>query len=199
VIKQDDELDKLEEDLRRLKNRYDQFFAGIQKTPPTHERRLVEVYVHELNKQKIRDNTRRFRLNQLVSRLNQLRELWGRKMREREEGPMDFRRRQAALSGPVEPIAPPPPPPPRVTSDGGDPYVRMAPGSNGEQMQRLYDEIRKEHLKQGKQPNMTFEQLSAMIQKQTEVVRSRYQVNTVAFRVETVDGKVKLKAKPIQD
>jgi hypothetical protein len=107
-------------------------------------------------------------------------------MREREEGPMDFRRRQAALSGPVEPIAPPPPPPraaDRVTSGGADPYVRMAPGSNGEEMKRLYDAIQTEHQKQGKQPNMTFEQLSAMIQKQSEVVRSRYQVNTVAFRV----------------
>lgn len=199
MIKQDEELDKLEEDLRKLKNKYDQFFAGIQKKPPLHERRLVEVYVHELGKMKMRENARRFRFNQLVSRMNQMRELWGRKMREREEGPMDFRRRQAVMAEPIE--APPPPPPPaeRVTSGGADPYVRMAPGSNGEEMKRLYDEIRKEHLKQGKQPNMTFEQLSAMIQKQSEVVRSRYQVNTVAFRVETVDGKVKLKAKPIQD
>jgi hypothetical protein len=38
-----------------------------------------------------------------------------------------------------------------------------------------------------------------MVQKQSEVVRSRYNVNSVAFRVETVDGKVKLKAKPLQD
>jgi hypothetical protein len=199
VIKQDDELDKLEEDLRRLKNKYDQFFAGIQKAPPLHDRRQVEVYVHELLKLKMRDNARRFRFNQLVSRMNQLRELWGRKMREREEGPMDFRRRQAVMAGPVEPPPPPPRAPERVTSTAADPYVRMAPGSNGEEMKRLYDEIQKEHLKQGKQPNMTFEQLSAMIQKQSEVVRTRYQVNTVAFRVETVDGKVKLKAKPIQD
>lgn len=199
MIKQDEELDKLEEDLRKLKNKYDQFFAGIQKTPPSHERRLVEVYVHELGKLKMRENARRFRYNQLVSRLNQLRELWGRKMREREEGPVDFRRRQAALSGASEPVAQPPRAPERVTSPAVDPYVRMAPGSNGEEMKRLYEEIRNEHLKQGRQPNMSFEQLSAMIQKQTEVVRSRYQVNTVAFRVETVDGKVKLKAKPIQD
>jgi hypothetical protein len=202
VIKKDDELDKLEEDLRRLKNRYDQFFSGIQKAPPLHERRMIEVFVHELGKQKIRDNARRFRYNQLLSQFNQLRELWGRKMREREEGPMDFRRRQAVFSTPSEPAPPPPPRPSaqeRVTSSPADPYVRMAPGSNGEEMKRLYDQIQKEHLKQGKQPNLTYEQLTTMIQKQSELVRNRYQVNTVAFRVETVDGKVKLKAKPIQD
>src|SRR5947209_18876347 len=91
VIKQDDELDKLEEDIRKLKNKYDQFFAGIQKMPPSHERRMVEVYIHELSKKKIRDKTRRFRLGQTLSRFNQYREMWGRKMREREEGPLDFR------------------------------------------------------------------------------------------------------------
>jgi hypothetical protein len=38
-----------------------------------------------------------------------------------------------------------------------------------------------------------------MVQKQAETVREKYHVNHVAFRVETVDGKVKLKAKPLQD
>jgi hypothetical protein len=41
--------------------------------------------------------------------------------------------------------------------------------------------------------------LAAMVQKQTDLVRARYNVHTVAFRVETIDGKVKLKAKPLQD
>jgi len=50
--------------------------------PPQHERHLVEVYIHELGKQKMRENARRFRYNQLLSRFNQFREMWGRKMRE---------------------------------------------------------------------------------------------------------------------
>jgi len=147
----------------------------------------------------MRDNTRRFRYQQLLTRYNQFRELWGRRMREREEGPMDFRRRQAALN---EPIAPPPPPPaeqPRVTSSGTDPYVKMTPGTNGEAIRRLYDQIEREHLKMGKIPQVTIEQLAQMVEKQTEAVRTKYHVSTVAFRVETVDGKVKLKAKPLQE
>ena len=51
----------------------------------------------------------------------------------------------------------------------------------------------------GKASNVTFEQLAAMVQKQSEMVRNRYNVNAVAFRVETVDGKVKLKARPLQE
>ena len=198
MIKQDDELDKLEEDIRRLKNKYDQFFTGITKVPPSFDRHQVESFIHELNKQKMRDNTRRFRFSTLMSRYNQYRELWGRKMREREEGPVDFRRRKAALAAP----APPPPSPTearRGTSSAPDPYVRMTPGANGEQVRRLYEQIEQEHLKLGKLSNVSLEQLAAMVQKQTDTIREKYHVNTVAFRVETVDGKVKLKAKPLQD
>jgi hypothetical protein len=199
-VKQDDELDKFEEDIRRLKNRYDMFFAGMQKMPPMTERRNIEAFIHELNKMKMRDNTRRFRFNQLMTRYNQYREMWARRMREREEGPLDFKRRQSALNEPVE--APPPPPraaKSRVTSEGGDSYVKVAPGTNGDDIKELYDRIQSEHSKIGKPSNVTFEQLSEMVQKQTEMVRARYNVSTVAFRVETVDGKVKLKAKPVQE
>ncbi|MDP9191767.1 MAG: hypothetical protein M3P06_08690 [Acidobacteriota bacterium] len=198
MIKQDDELDKLEEDIRRLKNRYDQFFNGIQKIPPSFERHQVEAVIHEISKQKMRDNTRRFRFNTILSRYNQFREMWARKMREREEGPLDFKRRQAAMEAPAKPpsgahaAAP-------VTSAAPDPYVRMTPGANGEELRKLYGEIERAHLDMGKLPSVSLEQLAAMLQKQGDIVRAKYNVKTVAFRVETIDGKVKLKAKPLQD
>jgi len=198
VIKQDEELDRLEEEIRKLKNKYDQFFTGITKVPPSFERHQVEASIHEMNKQKFRDNTRRFRFNTILSRFNQFREMWGRKMREREEGPLDFRRRQAAMSAPHEAVRPQEAPP-RVTSTPVDPYVRMTPGSNGDQIRALYAEIEREHDKLGKPPSVSLEQLAAMVQKQAELVREKYHVSTVAFRVETIDGKVKLKAKPLQD
>ena len=200
VIKQDAELDKLEEDIRKLKVKYEMFFMGSMKMPPQHERRLVEVYIHELGKQKMRENARRFRYNQLLSRYNQFREMWARKMREREEGPLDFRRRKAALDAPPS-EAPPPTAAraPRVTSGKADSYVKLAAGSNGEAIRDLYNQIEKEHQKLGKAPNVTFEQLRSMVEKQSETVRERYNVDVVGFRVDVVDGKVKLKAKPIQE
>jgi len=198
VIKQDDELDKLEEDIRKLKNKYDQFFTGITKMPPQHERHLLEVYIHELGKLKMRENARRFRYNQLLSRYNQYREMWGRKMREREEGPLDFRRRKAALDEPAAPLKQASAPP-RVTSRNSDAYVKLVPGANGEAIRDLYDQIEKEHQKLGKNANVTFEQLRSMVEKQSEQVRARYNVDVVGFRVDVVDGKVKLKAKPIQE
>jgi hypothetical protein len=147
----------------------------------------------------MRDNTRRFRFSQLLTRYNQLRELWGRKMREREEGPLDFRRRSAALNAPSAPVPVPVSAPARVTSPKADPYVRVASGTNGDAIERLYGDVEKEHLKLGKLSNITREQLMTMVQKQSDFVREKYHVDVVAFRVDVVDGKVKLKAKPIQE
>jgi len=199
MIKQDDELDKLEEDIRRLKSRYDQFFNGIQKLPPSFERTQLEATVHEISKQKMRDNGRRFRFNTILSRYNQYREMWARKMREREEGPLEFRRRQAAMEAAPLEIPAHAPVPATVTSAPPDPYVKMTPGANGEELRRLYGEIERAHLDMGKLSNVSLEQLATMIEKQGDIVRAKYNVKTVAFRVETIDGKVKLKAKPLQD
>ena len=200
MIKQDDELDKLEEDIRRLKSRYDQFFNGINKHVPSFERHQIEAVIHEVSKQKMRDNTRRFRFTTILSRYNQYREMWGRKMREREEGPLDFRRRQAAMEAPtVAPAAAHPSVEAPVTSMPPDPYVRMTPGANGEELRKLYGEIERAHLDMGKLSNVSMEQLATMIQKQSDIVRGKYNVKTVALRVETIDCMVKLKAKPLQD
>lgn len=198
-MKQEDELDRFEEDIRRLKNRYDQFFMGMQKFPPMTERRALEAFIHELAKQKMRDNARRFRYQNLLTRYNQFREVWARKMREREEGPMEFRRRRAALDAPSAPPHSPPAEPVRVTPDTAQTYVKVEPGTNGEEVRKLYDQIKNEHLKMGKRPSITYDQLRSMVEKQSELVRAKYHVNTVAFRVETVDGKVRLKAKPLQE
>jgi hypothetical protein len=199
VIKQDEELDKLEEDIRKLKNKYDQFFTGIIKVPPSFERHQVENYIHELGKQKMRDNTRRFRFNTILSRYNQYRELWGRRMREREEGPLDYRRRQAAMTATPRDTPSHGTPPVHGTSPPSDPYVKMIRGANGDGIELLYSQILREHEKLGKPANLSLRQLAAMIQKQSEMVREKYHVSTVAFRVETIDGKVRLKAKPLQD
>jgi hypothetical protein len=75
----------------------------------------------------------------------------------------------------------------------------VAPGTDGEAIERLYGDVEKEHLKLGRMSNITREQLMTMVQKQSDFVREKYHVDVVAFRVDVVDGKVKLKAKPIQE
>lgn len=196
----DEHLDQLDESLKKLKARYDLFFAGAVKLPPIVERRRIEATIHELSKQNIRDNARRFRLNTLVSRFNQFRELWGRKMREREEGPTDYRRRREALLGPrAEPEAVEKPAPRPVTSDGPHPYVQISAVSNGDALKQLQAQINDANRQVGVPREMTIDQVRSMVSKQMEALVQKFGVSTFAMRVDVVDGKVKLKAKPLQN
>ena len=190
-----DPLEIFEEAIKKLKVHYDLFFAGARKLPPIEDRKRLEALIHELAGQKWRDNARRFRFNTLLGRFNQFRELWSRKMREREEGPIEFRKRKQAMDEP----SPPPreaPPARRVTSSAGDSYVTVTPSAPGEAIRQLHEQIAAAQQQLGKQ-GLTLEQVSSMVEKQAEALRQRYGVSQIAFRVDTTDGKVKLKAKPV--
>lgn len=194
----DQQIDFLEESVRKLKIKYDLFFAGVSKLPPTEDRRRMENLIHEMSKNRMRDNGRRFRFNTLTGKYNMFRELWARMMREREEGPTDYKRRSKAMSQPLEIPKATPAPPPRVTSGPPESYVKVQSGST-EEMQKIYEQISAANQKLGKDAGLTLDQVSSMVSKQAEVLRGRYGVRSIGFRVETVDGKIKLKAKPLSD
>jgi hypothetical protein len=196
----EDSIDLFEEWLKRLKAQYDLFFMGARKLPPIEDRRRLDALVHELAKLRIRDNGSRFRFNTLLGRYNQYKELWTRLMREREEGPRDFRRRSAALTEERPPAAPPEQPVRRApeTSAGTDSYVKVSSEGNNEAMTELHRQIAEANRQLGKNGSLSLEQVSSMVAQQAATIRERYRVSAVAFRVETADGKVKLKAKPVQ-
>lgn len=193
-----------EELLKRTQVQYHLFFSGHRKTPPLEDRKRLERLVQEFAKMRIRDNGVRFRWGTLLGRFNQFSELWNRQMREREEGPISFQRRMQAYDEADEAIhahdaelQKPAPAPPTVTSEGADSYVQVSAANGDAAMERLYAQLAEANRKLGKAP-MSQSQLSAMIQKQVESLREKYGVDSVAFRFEIVDDKVKLKAKPIQ-
>ncbi len=198
----DEALDLFEETLRKLKIQYDLFFSGHRKLPPTEERRRLDAMVHEIGKDRLRDNTARFRFNTLLGRYNQFRELWGRKMREREEGPLEYRRRAAAFSPSPETTKVPAPPPPAPREPAGtmrsdESYVRVTEATAAAAAERLYEQIAEaqKHLGKG---GLTLPQVQQLVRTQSDLMRSRFSVDAVGFRVEIADGKVKLKAKPLQ-
>jgi hypothetical protein len=196
----DEALDLFDEMLLKLKTQYDLFFSGHRKLPPLEERRRLDALVHEIGKERLRDNGSRFRFNTLLGRYNQFRELWGRKMREREEGPLDFRRRSAAFSEVPEarPAAPPPPPRPAPgTMRGDDSYVTVTEATASAAAQRLYEQITEAQKQIGK-GGLTLAQVEQIVRAQSDQMRSKFAVEAVGFRVEIADGKVKLKAKPLQ-
>jgi hypothetical protein len=82
----EEDLDALEQDLRQLKVRYDQFFYGNQKLPPTMQRSQVDKRVRKFANTSMRTFLHRYRFNNLLIRYQAYSELWNRRMRTYEEG-----------------------------------------------------------------------------------------------------------------
>ena len=197
----EEQMDFLDESIRKLKVQYELYFAGIRRVPPSFERGKLDSLVHEMSREKIRETSVRFRFNALIARYNHYRELWSRLSREKEEGPLDYRRRQHAFEEADAKFAaahPQPNPVPPVTSGDGGSYVKVTAGAESDSVARLYSEILEAQKTLGKAVP-TLDQVGAMVQKQAESLRERFGVASVGFRVEIVDGKVKLKAKPLRD
>lgn len=82
----DEQLTRLEEDIRRLKIEFDQFFNGAAKRPPYDTKGRVETQIKRLGDDRTMNFAHRYRYNSLASRYNAFRDLWRRTMQGREEG-----------------------------------------------------------------------------------------------------------------
>ena len=82
----DEQLTRLEEDIRRLKIEFDQFFNGAVKRPPYDTKGRVETLIKRLGDDRRLSFAHRYRYNSLASRFNAFRDLWRRTMQGREEG-----------------------------------------------------------------------------------------------------------------
>lgn len=82
----DDQLSRLEEDIRRLKIEFDMFFNGASKRPPYDTKGRVDTIMKRIGDDRSLTFAQRYRYNSLGSRYNAFRDLWRRTMQGREEG-----------------------------------------------------------------------------------------------------------------
>ena len=82
----DEQLTRLEEDIRRLKIEFDVYFSGASKRPPYDTKGRVETHLKRLGDDRTLSFAQRYRFNSLGSRYNAFRDLWRRTMQGREEG-----------------------------------------------------------------------------------------------------------------
>ncbi|MFN2492235.1 MAG: MXAN_5187 C-terminal domain-containing protein [Pyrinomonadaceae bacterium] len=82
----DDQLTRLEDDIRRLKIEFDIFFNGASKRPPYDTKGRVETIMKRLGDDRSLSYAQRYRLTSLATRYNAFRDLWRRTMQGREEG-----------------------------------------------------------------------------------------------------------------
>jgi hypothetical protein len=193
-----DDLDVLERSFRQLQIEWEKFFGGVEKKPPTDLRARVEALIKKYAYAEIRNNGERFRYQTLSTRYATFNELWNKRMRAIEEG------RPLGIHGIYErKVAPPPvyaPPPPAARpSGGGSGEVRVKdPGGDTDAVRSLFDRFLEARKAAGEAAPVKFESFQKIISQQAARILTEKGAQAVDFRLETKDGKVSLKAKPVK-
>ena len=81
----DQQLTRLEDDIRKLKIEFDIYFNGTSKRPPLEARARLEAYIRRVSDSRTMTYAQRYQLSTLVSRYASYRELWRRMLRTKGE------------------------------------------------------------------------------------------------------------------
>jgi hypothetical protein len=193
-----EDLDRLDVALRQLQVKWDLFFNGAEKKPPSELQTQVEALARRYANVEIRNNGERFRYQGLCARFSTFNELWQKRLRAREEGKVFGQHGLRAERLP--PAAPPPaaaPPPSSARAAAGE--IRVSdPSRDGAAVRTLYERFVEERRRAGEGQAPAFENFRDLIGKQTERIRAEKGAQAVDFRLETKDGKVSLKARIVK-
>ena len=204
----DEELNLLDQQLRRLKIEYEIFFNNPAKRPPTDVEWKVLSLIRKFSDGARMSFSHRFRYNEMAQRYAVQAELWRKKMRIREEG---YRRPQDALLSvqgvrtnqeheakhrPVYGLKR------KAQGEGagaqGDPpFSVQCSGAAAEraQVESLYKALTEAKQKSGEKVSGNLDSFAAFVKKKTSEIRKQHSCDTVVYSVETQGGQVKLKAK----
>jgi hypothetical protein len=205
----DEELNLLEQQLRRLKIEYEMFFNNPAKRPPADVEWKVLSLIRKFSDGARLNFAQRFRYNEMAQRYAVQSDLWRKKTRIREEG---YRRPADAILS-VQGV--------RVSHEheskhhqayglshgagaagskahGADqPFSVQCSGAAAEreQVESLYKALTEAKQKSGEKVSGNLDSFTAFVSKKTSEIRKQHGCNTVVYSVETQDGQVKLKAK----
>jgi hypothetical protein len=186
------DLDDLELAIRKLQIEWDKFFGGVERVPPHDLKRRTERMIRDYVGAEIRNSATRFRYQSLSARYSTYNELWQKRLRAIEEG--------RPWHGPKV-VAPPPPAPPqqRATQGAGGSAFRVSNQlGDAETVKKLFDQFVDARRRSGETASVKFESFQKLIAQQTGRILTSKGAKAVDFRLETKDGKVSLKAKPVK-
>ena len=214
----EEDLSIIERSIRELQIDWEKFFSGLERKPPTDAKARLEALIRKHVGVEVRNNTLRFRYQTLTARYNTFNELWTKRLRALEEGrnirgvrltgaaaaaaaaPPSEREAnlaessdelsplEALLGGPAQPARPRPRPEHRVADPARDQATVRA----------LFDQFLEARRQTGEGANVKFESFQKLITQQAARILQDKGAAAVDFRLETKDGKVSLKAKPVK-
>jgi hypothetical protein len=194
-----EDLDRLDTTIRQLQVKWDLFFNGQEKKPPTDLQTQVEQLIKKYANSEIRNNGERFRYQSLSARYTTFNELWQKRLRAREEGKVFGMHGLRAEQLPPPRAAAPAPPPGERRPAPAPGEIRVAdPARDTDAVQELYNRFVEERIRAGEAHAPVFENFRDLIRQQTERIRAEKGAQAVDFRLETRDGKVSLKARIVK-
>jgi hypothetical protein len=191
----DEELNQLDDNVRRLKIEYDVFFGGGAKKPPAELEWRVQTLLKKYSDGRRMNYGQRFKFSAIQQKFAVFNSLWQQKLRIKEEG---YRRPQDALLA-IQGI--------RSFEDEAPAKIDLTePGSfrvacsdidkESNKVRALYDAmVQAGKRSKAKGPAGTFESFQKFVKKKTEQLRKDFGASAVEYAVEIEKGQVRLKAK----
>ena len=182
------QLARLEEDIRRLKIEFDVYFNGASKRPPYDTKNRVESVIKRLFDDRTLTYAQRFQYNSMSARYNAFRELWRRTLQGREEGriPVTVARAMTRQEQ-AEPFN-------RSTFICADAHKDVATVKN------LYDSLLEAKRRCGEPTaDFSFPRFHRLIASKADTLKERLGCDRVQFSVDVEDGHVSFKAKPEEE
>ncbi|MEK6285710.1 MAG: MXAN_5187 C-terminal domain-containing protein [Acidobacteriota bacterium] len=176
----DQDLDRLEYEIRRLKVEYDIYFNGGTLRPPIDTKGRVETAIKRIYDMRGLSFGQRFRYNSLVARYNVMRELWRRHTQSREESGR-------------------PPTPEALTALREQVAVIRChdPQLEPEKVSELYDQLVAAKRKCGEKIGvLSLEVFTQFLTSRAEHIKDNLATDAVDFVVGVDNGRVKFAARP---
>ena len=184
----DDQLTRLEDDIRRLKIEFDIYFNGASKRPPYDTKGRVETILKRLGDDRSLSFAERYRFNTLMARYNAFRDLWRRTMQGREEGkdPVSAARATAKREA--------------VESFNRTTLVCRDANHEVEIVKHLYDALVDAKRRCGEPTeDFSFPRFHRLIASKADSLKERLKCERVSFSVDVEGGHVSFKARAERD
>ena len=201
----DEEMSQLEKDIRQLKIEYDQFFGGGRKRPPTEIEWRIELIIKRYGERGgDMKFGQRFRYNNLTQTYAKYKDIFRKKLQQKEEGKVQRhfgaaakaieaeRAKAAAMAHPA--ASPPATPQPTSHQPTSFRMVCSEPERETDKVDQLYRAFQEATQQTGGSIKQSRENFTEFVNKKTKELQKQKNCREVEYVVEVINGEVKLKA-----
>lgn len=169
------EIDRLAARIQKFRVDSQRFFAGDLALPPDEMREKITAELRRLRGSGLKGAAASFRLGSLEAQFQSHLDLFGRRLKAREQG-------AASAAARADTAATPDP----------EKGVILGKKDSAAAVETLFKGLYQRN------PQMDLERFRAYIHRQAETIRAKTGCSEIQFRIAVQDGKTKLKAKPVR-